>query len=78
MFLDVVSVGAMFKVVDCHPICFKKSTSKKKNPIYSPRWTSIMRLGKNIARVANAVQVTLWLPITNPKCHDAGFAICKE
>ena len=31
MFLDVVSVGEMFKVVNCHPICFKKGTSEKKN-----------------------------------------------
>jgi len=63
MFLDVVSVGEMFKVVSCHPICFKKGTFKKKNPIYSRRWTSIILLGENIARVANAVQA--WLSITN-------------
>ena len=33
MFLDVVSVGEMFKLVSCHPICFKKGTFKKKNAI---------------------------------------------
>ena len=25
---------------------------------------------QNIARIANAVQVTLWLSFTNPQCHD--------
>jgi hypothetical protein len=56
MFLDVVSVGEMFELVSCHPICFKKGTSEKKNPIYSRRWTTIILLGENIARVANAIQ----------------------
>ena len=27
----------------------------------------------NIARIANAVQVTLWLSITNPQRHDSSF-----
>ena len=33
-------------------------------------------LSKNIARIANAVQVTLWLSVTNPQCHD--FSFCEE
>ena len=32
-----------------------------------------LKLEKNIARIANAVQVTLWLSITNPQCHDSSF-----
>ena len=31
----------------------------------------------NIARIANAVQVTIWSQITNPQCHDSSFAICQ-
>ena len=31
----------------------------------------------NIARIVNAVQVTLWLSITNPQCHVSSFAICQ-
>ena len=30
---------------------------------------------KNIARIANAVQVTLWLSITNPQCHGSSISI---
>ena len=32
----------------------------------------------NIARIANAVQVTLWLSITNLKCHNSSFAVYQE
>ena len=28
---------------------------------------------QNIARIANAFQVTLWLSITSPQCHDSRF-----
>ena len=33
---------------------------------------------RNIARIANAVQVTIWLLITTPKCHDSSFAIYQK
>ena len=32
---------------------------------------------KNITRIVNAVQVTLWLSITNPQSHDSSFPICQ-
>ena len=31
----------------------------------------------NIARIANAVQVTIWMQITTHQCHDSSFAICQ-
>ena len=31
---------------------------------------------ENIARIANAVQLTLWLSVTNPQCHDFISSIC--
>ena len=31
----------------------------------------------NIARIANDVQVILWLSITNPQCRNSSFAICQ-
>ena len=31
-----------------------------------------------IAGIANAVQVTLWLSVTNLRCHDSIFPICQE
>ena len=30
---------------------------------------------ENIARIANTVQVTLWLSIAIPQCHDSSFAV---
>ena len=33
---------------------------------------------QNIARIANTVQDTLWLSVTNPQCHDFNFSICQE
>ena len=30
---------------------------------------------KNIARIANAVQVTLWLSVANRQCHDWSFSL---
>ena len=38
----------------------------------------IRRTCRNIARIANAVQFTIWLFITNPQCHDSTFAICQQ
>ena len=32
----------------------------------------------NIARITNAAQVTLWLSVTNPQCHENSFLICQE
>ena len=33
---------------------------------------------ENMAKIANAVQVTLWLSITNLQCHDSSFAIVRH
>ena len=33
---------------------------------------------ENIARIANALQVTLKLSVTNPQCHDYSWSICQE
>ena len=32
----------------------------------------------NIARIANAVHVTLWMSVTNPHCHGMSFSICQK
>ena len=32
----------------------------------------------NLVRMANAVNVNLWLSVTYPQCHDSSFAICQE
>ena len=29
-------------------------------------------------RIANVVQATLWVSVTNPKCHDESFSICEK
>ena len=39
---------------------------------------TISGLKQSIARIANAVQVTLWLSATNLQCHDFSFAICQK
>ena len=38
-------------------------------------FAKIPLLSKNIARIANVVQVTIWLKITTPQCHDSSFTI---
>ena len=41
--------------------------------IYDDRVMSV----QNISRITNAVQVTIWLIIATPQCHDSSFAICQ-
>ena len=43
-----------------------------------PNLRNSMVIWINIARIPNAVQVTLWLSVTNLKCHDYSFSICQE
>ena len=38
----------------------------------------VPNIWENIARIANAVHVTLWLYVTKPQCHDSSFSICQE
>ena len=40
--------------------------------------TSRLLINRNIARIANAVQVTLGLSVINPQCHDLSFSIFLE
>ena len=63
-------------------VCLCASISRPKGSQYvGCSFTSMkirfMKLEKNIARIANAVQVTLWLSITNPQCHDSSFQNCQ-
>ena len=63
-------------------VCLCASISRPKGSQYvGCSFTSMkirfLKLEKNIAKIANAVQVTLWLSITNPQCHDSSFQICQ-
>ena len=44
---------------------------------------AVPNIWENIARIVNAVHVTLWLYVTiseslRPQCHDSSFLICQE
>ena len=41
-------------------------------------WNCTMVLQQIIERIANALQVNLWLSVTYHQCHDSRFSICQE
>ena len=78
MFLKYSSLFTSFSPI----VCLCASISRPKGSQYvGCSFTSmkirLLKLEKNIARITNAVQVTLWLSITNPQCHDSSFQICQ-